>query len=265
MPSFFMVACLTGGTYTRATNRSFSTEEDAKAYAATVSGARLPIVLLEGVEFPITYKEVCPDSCNISDRDYLDAAREWLRFMMPGVAMGMLWTSHGGDGRADPWELERDPTAGPWEVRELKGWGFAVWSDDGGYVDDGGEHEYADDEHTLMPGGVTASMWDDEDEAQGEADGRNGDHEPTRHGHPWASGWCFIPDDRISTEELHAAGFTVALYTGADGDQYRCAGIDGGGYSYEGAHTVRLYHMYHANRSKYGHTVATADGQRTAA
>ena len=86
------------------------------------------------------------------------------------------------------------------------------------------------------------------------------DMEESRYGFPWAWNWAFLPDDRITDDELHAAGFTVAHYSGGDGDEYRLCGIDGGGYSFKGAHFALLCAIVHENRSHYGWKVETNVG-----
>ena len=65
------------------------------------------------------------------------------------------------------------------------------------------------------------------------------------YGFPWANGWCYYPDERIRDGELKEAGFTVATYLGGKGDwredeHFRLCGIDGGGYSFKGAHAAPL-------------------------
>ena len=83
----------------------------------------------------------------------------------------------------------------------------------------------------------------------------------SRYGFPWAWNWAFQPDERITDDELREAGFTVAHYTGGDGDLYRLCGIDGGGYSVDGAHFAPLCAIVYANRSKYHWTVETDNGE----
>ncbi len=66
-----------------------------------------------------------------------------------------------------------------------------------------------------------------------------------QHGFPWANMWCWIPDDRITDQELKDAGFTVATYCGGQGNwstdsSFRLCGIDGGGYSFKGQHFAPL-------------------------
>jgi hypothetical protein len=109
--------------------------------------------------------------------------------------------------------------------------------------------------------------WEDEGEAQEAAEtadrcyqseeGDNG------YGFPWAHSYAFIPDGYIKDESLKKAGFRVATYCGGSGDwrddqEFRLAGIDGGGYSFAGSHFAKLVAYHHEHR---GMTVDTAQGR----
>jgi hypothetical protein len=86
-------------------------------------------------------------------------------------------------------------------------------------------------------------------------------HEDT-YGFPWANSWAFRPDRYVSDDSLRAAGFRIATYRGGAGnwredDEYRLAGIDGGGYSFSGSHFARLVAAHHESRNM---TVETDKG-----
>jgi hypothetical protein len=109
--------------------------------------------------------------------------------------------------------------------------------------------------------------WDDEGEAYEAAETADNAYH-SEHGHessygfPWANNTVFIPDNWISDASLKAAGFRVATYVGGKGDpredqEFRLAGIDGGGYSFSGAHFAPLVAHHHEERKS---TVETDNG-----
>ena len=104
---------------------------------------------------------------------------------------------------------------------------------------------------------------DDEQDAEQKAEELNREYaNEGRHGFPWANSWCFMPDDVISTDDLKAAGFTVAQYIGGEGrwhsdERYRLAGVDGGGYSFQ-AHYSRLVALHFSGK---GWPVQTDNGE----
>ena len=119
------------------------------------------------------------------------------------------------------------------------------------YVDTAGDYQID------LPDGDSVWGWyeSDSEDARQKATEMNYEamHED-QHGFPWANGWCFIPDDRITDQELKDAGFTVALYCGGSGNwredsEYRLAGLDGGGYSFKGAHYAPLAAAVAASRN----------------
>jgi hypothetical protein len=108
---------------------------------------------------------------------------------------------------------------------------------DTSYVEDAGEE-------TLDIGGETVEGWScdnyDEDDAQSKADELNQEAASEGgYGFPWTHSWCYIPDERFDDNELRAAGFKVATYTGGDGsrnsDTFRLCGVDGSGFSFVGS------------------------------
>jgi hypothetical protein len=119
----------------------------------------------------------------------------------------------------------------------------------GEHVDNSGysRHQTTSEDGELDDGTV---YWLDESDAEDNC-GRLDDCYESEHGYenrygfPWAHTWFHIPDRSITDEQLKAAGFTVATYCGGGGnwrndEDFRLAGIDGGGYSFS-THFVRLY------------------------
>jgi hypothetical protein len=149
---------------------------------------------------------------------------------MPGFPLGLLDTSD-----YERWELE---PLGTCEVEsEVESDMHELFF----VIDcDGERHEFAE-----------------ESDAEYFAQEQNEQAEERRHGFPWAWNWCFLPHETITTRHLQDAGFVVASYRGGDGDDYRLAGIDGGGYSFKGAHYAKLYALVAAD---YGWKVNTDNG-----
>lgn len=184
----------------------------------------------------INFQALVPDRCNFKDRTFERFVDRFMERFMPGFPLGLLDTS--SETAHERWEIvEDDPSE---YVVELE-------------FDDGDEIVIR--YHADWNG--CEETFDREDDA---IDFVRERMEESRFGFPWAQTWAFRPDDRISDDELRAAGFTVATYTGEGGGEYRLCGIDGGGYSFDGAHFAPLCAIVHANRSKYGWTVETDDG-----
>jgi len=109
--------------------------------------------------------------------------------------------------------------------------------------------------------------WDDEcdaNKAAEQADQRYYDEHGRENmcGFPWANSYAYIPDGYITDGSLKAAGFRVAVYVGGKGDarddqEFRLAGIDGGGYSFQGSHWARLVAHHHES---HGQPVETDQG-----
>jgi len=178
----------------------------------------------------VTLQALVPDRCNFKDRTFERFVDRFMERFMPGFPLGLLDTS---SGRAhERWEIVEDD---PMEC--------IAESQDGCYrVDWNGCEETFDNEDDAID--FVRQCMDE-----------------SRYGFPWAWNWAFRPDDRITDDELREAGFTVAHYTGGDDCQYRLCGIDGGGYSFKGAHFATLCAIVHANRSQYGWTVETDNGE----
>jgi len=179
----------------------------------------------------VTLRALVPDRCNFKDRTFEKFVDSFMQRYMTGFPIGMLDTS--SEVAHERWEIvEDDPSDHVTEVP------------DGRYLasGDGFEEEFFETEDDAIDF-VRERM------------------EESRYGFPWAWNWSWMPDERITDDELREAGFTVAQYTGGAGGrddcQYRLCGIDGGGYSFAGAHFARLCAIVYANR---GWTVETDDG-----
>ncbi len=126
-------------------------------------------------------------------------------------------------------------------------------------VDNAGDHSID------LPDGSTVWGWYEESRDDALQVASEKDREAMNEGQagfPWANGWCFLPDDRIDTQDLKDAGFTVATYCGGRGnwredDEYTLCGIDGGGYSFKGQHFALLYFAHCLRR---GWDVETDNG-----
>ncbi len=185
----------------------------------------------------IEYKQLNPDNCNIKDVEFERGIDRFMERRMPGFPLQLLERDY------ERWELE---PLGTCEV-ETEFHPEACAGDHGTeiifVIDAYGErHEFADE-------------CDAEDFAQEQ----NEQAEDSRYGFPWANNWCHYPCEYITDEQLQEAGFVIGLYTDADGEQRRLCGIDGGGYSFQGAHFSKLYAIVmHANEMP----VNTTDGPK---
>lgn len=113
---------------------------------------------------------------------------------------------------------------------------------DTSYVTDAGTDTFELDGQDIE--GWDVDAWNESD-AEDKADELNIENaQESGYGFPWAHSWCHLPEDFIDNEELQAAGFKVATYTGGAGtrndDTFRLAGIDGGGYGFAEAHFAAL-------------------------
>ena len=187
-----------------------------------------------GQDYPpetILYTQLNPDNCNIQDMEFERGINRFMERYMPGFPIQLL------ERDWERWELEplgdckpvvlRSPEDGMWEV--------------------------------LNNCGEIVHGFDDEDEAQAFADEQNEQAEEGRLGFPWAWNWCHYPNEDITDEDLQAAGFVIGLYTDSDGEQRRLCGIDGCGYSFQGAHFSKLYAIVH---HRWGRAVQTVQGPR---
>lgn len=210
---------------------------------------------------------------DIHDRAFREYVSEFMRSYMPSIPMGILdcndpekWNIEVEiPERFKVVEIEVQPT-----VRETA---LAIADTEAG---DGSLMAHlvtADDcDSAVLPwrcdydgktGDYGAAYWTSEDDAQSAADWLNecaaDEAEDNRYGFPWAHGWGHMPDDRITTEELQAAGFIVATYQGPS-DDIRLAGIDGGGYGFAEHHFAPLVYAFCKAR---GWPVPTDKGEIT--
>lgn len=188
----------------------------------------------------------------INDSNFLDDAfkkdvEKFRERMMPGMPLGLLNTDN-----FELWGIIPDSVHSihkvAWEDEGTVQDGWAIRNDNTmEWVD------YADLPHNCMPAedsvllldqNCNASVWNDEDEANEALEHLDQDYE-IEHGWenrlaiPWGHSWFTLPDGYIDTDDLRAAGFTVATYKG----EYRLAGIDGVGYSHE-VHYAKLYALH---------------------
>lgn len=126
----------------------------------------------------------------------------------------------------------------------------------------------SEDVEDLLVGDESGVLgWLDESDARDAAEAAdkayNSEHgHESSYGFPWAHSWAFMPDGYITDASLKAAGFRVATYCGGSGNwrtdqEFRLAGIDGGGYSFTGSHFARLVAAHHEGRNV---TVETDQG-----
>ena len=129
------------------------------------------------------------------------------------------------------------------------------------YVGNAGDEQLTIPDYGVVWGWRAA----DDDDAEDKANELNQENSrESSYGFPWAHSWCHMPDDAITDEDLEAAGFRVAMYCGGGGNwrqdqDYRLAGIDGGGYSFSGQHFSKLCAIVH---ERHGWPVETEQGQR---
>ena len=180
------------------------------------------------------FRALVPDRCNFKDETFERFVDRFMERFMPGFPLGLLDTS--SETAHERWEIvEDDPSEYVCELDDPE----------------------VDFPRYLADWNGCEETFDNEDDA---IDFVRERMEQSRYSFPWAWNWAFLPDDRITDDELRAAGFTVAHYTGGDGDEYRLCGIDGGGYSFKGAHFAPLCAIVHENRSQYGWKVETNVG-----
>ncbi len=203
----------------------------------------------------LSLSSLVPDRCNFTDQAFLSDVRRFMAGDMPGFPLGLLDTDD-----FDRWEIVAADryTAEEIETTDEEGECYAY------VVNDSGDGWWPlEDAGCDTPDGETYDgrpWYYDEDQAIEAASMLSSHAEyETRLGFPWAWNWCWQPSDRITDEQLQRAGFTVANYTGGDGDTYRLAGIDGCGYSFEGAHFALLYAIV---AEEYGWPVETDNGER---
>lgn len=224
-----------------------------------------------GESIPVVPLDVLVESrCNFVDEKFRNEVGRFMADFMPGMPLGLLDTED-----PEKWALERQAEVQEVEVQVDENGGAPAWtlvdeddvsdsardavvewlnenyplaSEPGGALADGSQPNYdVGDAITLYLVLDADNDLLDHDcifEYEREADRRLDEEDENRYGFPWAWSWFFLPSDRIKTHELQAAGFVVGTYL----DEYRLCGVDGGGYSFEGAHFARLCAIWHWNR-----------------
>jgi len=218
--------------------------------------------------------DLVPDACNFADRTFERFVSRFMADYMPGLPMDLLNTDNPEEWEVTPDQRFKITSPGVWVCVECgTEWDEptvcckddednAVRCEEAAQryiiVDTNTDERFAEAQNYspwadgVMPDDVT-DYWTEEHEAEDVA--RQLDHERFEpHGYPWANNWAYMPDDRITDEQLQAAGFTVATYR-----EHRLAGIDGGGYSFSGQHFAALCAIVHA---AYGWPVDTDNGPR---
>lgn len=161
-----------------------------------------------------------------SDRTFELEVRKFMAEFMPGFPLGLL------ERDFERWERVQ-PDADDHVEENDEGKFVVTW--------DGNEEVFDDEDEAID----TAQQYIDE----------------SYHDLPWAWNWAHQPDKRVTDDELMEVGFVVAWYTGGDEDEYRLAGIDGGGLDFTSAFFAQLAALVHWNRRKYGWTFQTDNGE----
>lgn len=196
--------------------------------------------------------DLVPDRCNYKDVAFEKFVDKFMNRFMPGFNISLLDTSN-----FERWEIEPEYTVvedtSYYAVDHCDEDEWNVLKDDD--VIETFETEEEAENHVADLVDLRWEIRDSEGElveehdiescAEDRANELNGGY-----GFPWANNWCFMPQDDIRTEDLKAAGFTVANYIGGKGDwrediTFRLCGIDGGGYSFSGQHYAKLVALVH--------------------
>lgn len=186
---------------------------------------------------PITFADVCKDRCNFTDSAFEADVRKFIQGWMKDIDVTMLDTSD-----PDKWEcLTPRYTAGELDPTEDgdEQYGVIDHEIDSFVTDD-------DDDKPLA--------FDSEREAARHASDLECESEH-RYGFPFAQNIGSLIENESWIDDLRACGFVVYRY---EGDQI-IAGIDGGGYSFTGAHFAPFYARIAARN---GWLVETKDGPR---
>lgn len=176
---------------------------------------------LAQVRPPITLNEVCRDRCNFTDRTVEAQVQAFMNrydaVYVPDLAKledPESWELVAGGGGAERYAVKRIEGREPTEAAE-----FWVYDTEDSITVG---HSYDEDE---------------EPDCCDEVDRRNAEHTlENLNGFPFAQSYGYEIES-FEIEQFAAAGFLVYRY---DGDRL-IAGIDGGGYSFLGAHWAPLY------------------------
>lgn len=196
---------------------------------------------------PITLKDVCADGCNV-DREFERDVQRFMSSRMSEIDVTLLVDDEHHD--IEKWFL----LTPRYEGRELP----PVAKDASADYEDEDAVQYGVfdlDEQEFVKDGDDVLRFDDEDDADDHARELQGDEDDSRHGFPfaWNTGWIVEHESWI--DDLRACGFIVYRY---NGDEI-IAGIDGGGYSFMGAHFAPFYARLAA---RFDWLVETKDGPR---
>jgi hypothetical protein len=195
---------------------------------------------------PLTFAEVCPDTCNIPDHTIrMEISRYMDRWDCVDVSD---LEDENGHQDIEAWEFRAGGVV-RYEVREIP--------------DPDYEPENEEDESRSVFAVVDTENDDeimetftDEEDADREAEDKSRDHRlESLYGFPFANNYARIIHER-DIDDFAAAGFLV-WENNVTGKLY--AGIDGGGYSYEGAHFAPLWWRA---ASRGGWLVETETGPR---
>ena len=225
--------------------------------------------------------ELVPDRCNFKDKTFEGEVARFMAWAMPGFPVGLLDTED-----AEKWEfleagarvLAVDYTISVRPADQDEPEQAVIEIDDcdedlsdeqesavRAFVRDycncpaPGEGADSDTVYLALAGEAVIGCYERERSAERALDEWREEQEEARAGFPWAHAWAHLPDEGVSTEDLQRAGFTVATYNGGDGSGYRLAGVDGGGYSFDGQHFGPLYAIWAERR---GVEVETDHGRR---
>lgn len=178
----------------------------------------------------LTLDAITPDRCNIPDR-VIEGEIRAFRNRYDGIDVTDL-ADENGNQDPEKWEhIAGGRDSERFEVREIPDPDYAPASED-----DETPVVYAVVDTEGAGDGIVETFMD-EDDAESDRDERNREaFGESLYGFPFAHNHGYVIDG-WDVESFAAAGFLVWLY---DGDKY-IVGIDGGGYSFDGAHWAPLF------------------------
>jgi hypothetical protein len=209
----------------------------AEAAVTLIKSTRDLLRALAELRPPITLADITPDRCNIPDRE-IKGEIEKLKGRYNVIDVTDL-ADEDGNHDVEKWERVG---GGPerFDVVDVspEDEDTEVWN----VIDTENENEIV-------------GTFDDEDDANADAEERNReDTEEGLCGFPFAHNYG-VEIDRFEIDQFAEAGFLVYRY---NGDKL-IAGIDGGGYSFDGAHWAPLLY---AKAKAGGWTIETSTGPR---
>lgn len=192
---------------------------------------------------PITLADITPDMCNIPDRE-IAAEIQTFRNRFNQIDVSDFTADDGCSQNIEDWELVAGGSL-RYSSREIYLEGD----------DDDVKYDVIDTEDGDRSVLGTDSLFDDGADADNECMERNRDATmESLHGFPFAHNYGVVIE-QYDVELFANAGFLVWRYKG----DKLIAGIDGGGYSFEGAHWAPLFH---ARAVLGGWLVETSTGPR---